>query len=56
LSAVIGDPASAVETVARFQAAGVDELILVMQMATIPHELVMRSLRTFSEKVMPNFR
>jgi alkanesulfonate monooxygenase SsuD/methylene tetrahydromethanopterin reductase-like flavin-dependent oxidoreductase (luciferase family) len=55
LSAVIGDPKSAVETIARFQAAGVDELILVMQMATIPHELVMQSLETFAEKVMPSF-
>jgi alkanesulfonate monooxygenase SsuD/methylene tetrahydromethanopterin reductase-like flavin-dependent oxidoreductase (luciferase family) len=55
LSSVIGDPASAVETIVRFQAAGVDELILVMQMATIPHELIMKSLKTFADKVMPRF-
>jgi hypothetical protein len=24
-------------------------------MGTVPHELVMRSLRTFAEKVMPHF-
>ena len=29
--------------------------ILVMQMGTVPHELVMESLRTFAEKVMPHF-
>ena len=55
LTSVVGDPASARETVARFKAAGVDELILVMQMATIPHELILESLRTFAEKVMPHF-
>jgi alkanesulfonate monooxygenase SsuD/methylene tetrahydromethanopterin reductase-like flavin-dependent oxidoreductase (luciferase family) len=52
---VVGDPAAARETVQRFVDAGVDELILVMQMGTVPHELVMRSLRTFAEKVAPHF-
>ena len=55
LNSIIGDPASARETVARFRAAGVDELILVMQMGTVPHEAVLQSLRTFAEKVMPLF-
>jgi alkanesulfonate monooxygenase SsuD/methylene tetrahydromethanopterin reductase-like flavin-dependent oxidoreductase (luciferase family) len=55
LAAVIGDPASARETVSRFQQAGVDELILVMQMGTIPHAVVMESMRTFAEHVMPHF-
>jgi alkanesulfonate monooxygenase SsuD/methylene tetrahydromethanopterin reductase-like flavin-dependent oxidoreductase (luciferase family) len=56
LTAVIGDPAAAREAVGRFQAAGVDELILVMQMATIPQAVVLQSLRTFAEKVMPFFQ
>ena len=55
LTSVIGDPAAAREAVERFQAAGVDELILVMQMATIPQAVVLQSLRTFAEKVMPFF-
>lgn len=55
LTSIVGDAECAVETVRRFQAAGVDELILVMQMATVPHELILRSLRTFAEKVMPYF-
>jgi alkanesulfonate monooxygenase SsuD/methylene tetrahydromethanopterin reductase-like flavin-dependent oxidoreductase (luciferase family) len=55
LTSVIGDPAAAREAVQRFQAAGVDELILVMQMATIPQAVVLESLRTFAEKVMPFF-
>jgi hypothetical protein len=39
----------------RFVAARVDELILVMQLGTIPSDLVKRSIRTFAEKVMPHF-
>jgi alkanesulfonate monooxygenase SsuD/methylene tetrahydromethanopterin reductase-like flavin-dependent oxidoreductase (luciferase family) len=52
---IVGDPSSARETVERFKDIGVDELILVMQMGTVPHEIVMESLRTFAEKVMPHF-
>jgi alkanesulfonate monooxygenase SsuD/methylene tetrahydromethanopterin reductase-like flavin-dependent oxidoreductase (luciferase family) len=55
LVAINGDPAAARETVARYQAAGVDELILVMQLGTVPHEIVCESLRTFAEHVMPHF-
>jgi alkanesulfonate monooxygenase SsuD/methylene tetrahydromethanopterin reductase-like flavin-dependent oxidoreductase (luciferase family) len=52
---IVGDPACARETVQRFVDVGVDELILVMQMGTVPHALVMESMRTFAEKVMPHF-
>ncbi len=47
--------AAAIETVKRFQAAGVDELILVMDLGTVPHEMVTESMRTFAERVMPQF-
>jgi alkanesulfonate monooxygenase SsuD/methylene tetrahydromethanopterin reductase-like flavin-dependent oxidoreductase (luciferase family) len=50
---VVGDAERCKEAVARFKAAGVDELILVMQCGTVPHELVMQSIRTFGEKVLP---
>jgi hypothetical protein len=33
----------------------VDELILVMQMGTVPNEIVMESIRTFAAHVMPHF-
>jgi alkanesulfonate monooxygenase SsuD/methylene tetrahydromethanopterin reductase-like flavin-dependent oxidoreductase (luciferase family) len=56
LNAVIGDPAAARRSVARFAAAGVDELILVMQMGTVPHEIVCESMRLFAREVMPEFR
>lgn len=55
LATIIGSPNVARETVQRFVDAGVDELILVMQMGTIPNEIVLESVRTFAEKVMPHF-
>jgi len=52
---MVGDAACAREAVQRFVDIGVDELMLVMQMGTVPHELIMESIRTFAEKVMPHF-
>ena len=52
---IVGDPDCAIETIERFEDIGVDELILVMQMGTVPHELVMESIKTFADKVMPEF-
>jgi alkanesulfonate monooxygenase SsuD/methylene tetrahydromethanopterin reductase-like flavin-dependent oxidoreductase (luciferase family) len=55
MAALVGDPASVRESLARWKDVGVDELILVMQMGTVPHELAMESIRTFAEDVMPHF-
>jgi alkanesulfonate monooxygenase SsuD/methylene tetrahydromethanopterin reductase-like flavin-dependent oxidoreductase (luciferase family) len=52
---ICGDPAFARDHVRRFQALGVDELILVMQMGTVPGELVLESIKTFGEQVLPHF-
>ena len=40
LANIIGDPVAAIESVKRFVAAGVDELILVMALGTVPHAIV----------------
>ena len=55
VASITGDFAAARETVQRFVDIGVDELILVMQMGTVPHEIIMESLKCFGEKVMPFF-
>lgn len=55
-NAIIGDPSAACEMVQRFADVGVDELICVMQMGTVPHELILESIRTFGEQVIPRFR
>lgn len=56
LSAIFGDPVSARETIRRFVDVGVDELIFVIQSGTIPHELIMESIRTIGEDVIPYFK
>jgi alkanesulfonate monooxygenase SsuD/methylene tetrahydromethanopterin reductase-like flavin-dependent oxidoreductase (luciferase family) len=55
LATIIGNPEVARTTVQRFVDTGVDELILVMQMGTIPNDIVLESIRTFAGKVMPYF-
>jgi alkanesulfonate monooxygenase SsuD/methylene tetrahydromethanopterin reductase-like flavin-dependent oxidoreductase (luciferase family) len=55
-SIVVGDPVRATEQVQRFAESGVDELILVMQMGTVPHAVIMESIRTFADEVMPRFK
>ncbi len=55
LSTIIGSPSAARETVQRFVDVGLDEIILVMQLGTIPNELVLESIRLFGEKVLPHF-
>jgi alkanesulfonate monooxygenase SsuD/methylene tetrahydromethanopterin reductase-like flavin-dependent oxidoreductase (luciferase family) len=52
---VYGDPVHCREIVSRYRSAGVDELILIMQLGTVPHEIVMESIKTFGEKVLPAF-
>lgn len=55
VAVIAGDPAAARETVQRFVDIGIDELMLVMQAGSIPHDLVIESVRVFGEKVMPHF-
>jgi alkanesulfonate monooxygenase SsuD/methylene tetrahydromethanopterin reductase-like flavin-dependent oxidoreductase (luciferase family) len=55
MAVIVGDPVAARESVQRFVDIGVDELIMVMQMGTVPNELILESMRTFAEKVMPHF-
>jgi alkanesulfonate monooxygenase SsuD/methylene tetrahydromethanopterin reductase-like flavin-dependent oxidoreductase (luciferase family) len=56
LSAVFGDPQSARETIQRFKDVGVDELIFVLQTGVVPHELIMESIKTIGEEVIPYFK
>jgi alkanesulfonate monooxygenase SsuD/methylene tetrahydromethanopterin reductase-like flavin-dependent oxidoreductase (luciferase family) len=52
----IGDPETCSRVVERYQAAGVDQLICLMQAGRIPHETIMRSISLFAERVIPRFR
>ncbi|MEZ5920175.1 MAG: LLM class flavin-dependent oxidoreductase [Parvularculaceae bacterium] len=53
LLSIIGDPSIAREKVEMFKEAGVDELMLIMQLGTIPHDVICRSMKCFAENVLP---
>jgi alkanesulfonate monooxygenase SsuD/methylene tetrahydromethanopterin reductase-like flavin-dependent oxidoreductase (luciferase family) len=52
----VGDPDSCVKVVRRFQELGVDQLLMLMQTAGVPHERVCESIRLFGELVIPACR
>jgi alkanesulfonate monooxygenase SsuD/methylene tetrahydromethanopterin reductase-like flavin-dependent oxidoreductase (luciferase family) len=52
---IIGDPSAAREKVAMFRDAGVDEILLIMQLGLIPNDIIRKSLKCFAEEVMPHF-
>jgi alkanesulfonate monooxygenase SsuD/methylene tetrahydromethanopterin reductase-like flavin-dependent oxidoreductase (luciferase family)/putative sterol carrier protein len=55
LRGAIGTPAQVRELARRYQAAGVDQVILVAQAGRNRHEHVCESLRLFGEEVLPAF-
>lgn len=52
----LGDPDSCIQIAKRFQDLGVDQLLLLMQTAGVPHEKVLTSIRLFGEVVIPAVR
>jgi len=55
LRGAIGTPAQLREFLRRYEAAGVDQLIFVMQAGHNRHEHIMESLELFGTKVLPEF-
>jgi hypothetical protein len=51
-----GDPDSCTKIIRKFEEIGVDQLTLVMQTETVPHEKVMKSLEMFGKYVLPAFQ
>lgn len=52
----LGDPDSCIQVIKRFDELGVDQLLLLMQTAGVPHEKVLDSIRLFGEVVIPASR
>jgi alkanesulfonate monooxygenase SsuD/methylene tetrahydromethanopterin reductase-like flavin-dependent oxidoreductase (luciferase family) len=52
----LGDPDACIGVLKRFEAIGVDEVLLLMQTAGVPHEKVCESIRLFGEAVIPACR
>jgi alkanesulfonate monooxygenase SsuD/methylene tetrahydromethanopterin reductase-like flavin-dependent oxidoreductase (luciferase family) len=51
-----GDPDSCIRGVQLYEQAGVDQVMMIMQTETIPHEKAMRSIELFGKHVIPAFR
>ena len=53
---IAGDPESCIKTVKMYEDIGVDQVMLIMQTETIPHDKVMGSIELFGKEVIPAFR
>jgi hypothetical protein len=56
LRGATGTPEQLREYIRRFEEAGVDQLIFVMQAGNNKHEHIMESLQLFADEVMPEFK
>lgn len=52
---IAGDPESCIKSVKMYEEIGVDQVMLIMQTETIPHEKVMGSIELFGKQVIPAF-
>ena len=55
VSQAYGTVADAIEHVERLQVAGADEVMFLIQMGTVPHAIVMETIRNIGEHVLPHF-
>jgi alkanesulfonate monooxygenase SsuD/methylene tetrahydromethanopterin reductase-like flavin-dependent oxidoreductase (luciferase family) len=53
---IAGDPDSCIRGVRLYEEAGVDQVMMIMQTETIPHEKALRSIELFGKQVIPAFR
>jgi len=52
---IAGDPQSCIKAVKMYEEIGVDQVMLIMQTETIPHQKVMGSIELFGKQVIPAF-
>ncbi len=53
---VAGDPESCIKAIQMYEEIGVDQVMMIMQTETIPHEKVMSSIELFGKEVFPKIR
>ncbi len=53
---IAGNPDSCAQAVQMYEDIGVDQVMMIMQTETIPHEKVMSSIELFGKAVIPRFR
>lgn len=52
----VGNPDSCIEFIEKFEALGVDEYVVTLQVGSVTHQEVMNSLRLFGKYVIPHFQ
>ena len=52
---IAGNPESCIKTIKTYEDVGVDQVMLIMQTETIPHEKVMESIELYGKEVIPAF-
>ena len=52
----VGNPDSCIEFIEKFEALGVDEYVLTLQVGSVAHQEVMNTLRLFGKYVIPHFQ
>ena len=53
---IAGDPDSCIKAIKMYESVGVDQVMMITQTETIPHEKAMRSIEMFGKYVFPAFR
>ncbi|MEK7806361.1 MAG: hypothetical protein AAB528_01380, partial [Chloroflexota bacterium] len=53
---IAGNPESCIKTIRKYEDIGVDQVMMIMQTETVPHERVMSSIEMFGKRVIPVFR
>ena len=53
---IAGNPDDCIEALKKHEASGVDQMMVMMQTETIPHEQVMESIRLWGEYIIPEFK
>ena len=52
---IAGNPDSCIEALKKHEATGIDQMMIMMQTETIPHDKVMKSIELFGKYVIPEF-
>ena len=52
---IAGNPESCIKSVKMYEDIGVDQVMMIMQTETVPHQRVMESIELFGKEVIPAF-
>ena len=52
---IAGNPESCIKSVKMYEDIGVDQIMMIMQTESVPHQRVMESIELFGKEVIPAF-